>query len=45
MKPDILGDGSGWENLPPDLEPIVVEALGCGCRVLERLSGALRNAG
>lgn len=27
MKPDILGDGSDWEILSPDLDPIVVEAL------------------
>lgn len=27
MKPDILGDGSAWENLSPDFDPIVVEAL------------------
>ncbi|MFF2653094.1 hypothetical protein [Streptomyces sp. NPDC058045] len=27
MRPDILGDGSDWEHLSPDLDPIVVEAL------------------
>lgn len=27
MKPDILGDGSDWETLSPDLDPIVIEAL------------------
>lgn len=27
MKPDVLGDGSAWEDLTPDLDPIVAEAL------------------
>lgn len=27
LKPDILGDGSAWEDLCPDLDPVVVEAL------------------
>lgn len=27
MKPDILGDGSDWENHSPEPDPIVVEAL------------------
>jgi len=27
MKPDILGDGSDWESLSPNLDPIVEEAL------------------
>lgn len=26
-KPDILGDGSAWENICADLDPVVVEAL------------------
>lgn len=27
MKPDILGDGSDWENLTPEPDPVVIEAL------------------
>lgn len=27
MRPDILGDGSEWEHLSPDLDPVVVLAL------------------
>ncbi|MFZ2175706.1 MAG: hypothetical protein WAW17_17050 [Rhodococcus sp. (in: high G+C Gram-positive bacteria)] len=27
MKPDILGDGSSWESLGPELDPVVVKAL------------------
>jgi len=27
MKPDVLGDGSDWENLSPEPDPGVVEAL------------------
>ncbi|GAA5194644.1 hypothetical protein GCM10023346_22640 [Arthrobacter gyeryongensis] len=27
MKPDVLGDGSDWKTLSPDLEPIVIEPL------------------
>lgn len=27
MRPDILGDGSAWESLSPDLDPIAAEAL------------------
>jgi hypothetical protein len=27
MKPTILGSGSAWEMLAPDLDPVVVEAL------------------
>ncbi|WP_162256316.1 hypothetical protein [Arthrobacter sp. Soil736] len=27
MNPDVLGDGSDWKTLSPDLDPIVVEAL------------------
>ncbi|MFE0701899.1 hypothetical protein [Streptomyces sp. NPDC058872] len=27
MKPSILGDGSAWEELTPEIDPVVVEAL------------------
>lgn len=27
VRPTILGDGSGWEDLTPDLDPVVVEAM------------------
>lgn len=27
MRPDILGDGSEWEDLTPQLDPVVVEAM------------------
>lgn len=27
MRPDILGDGSEWEDLAPDLDPVVIEAM------------------
>ncbi|WHT22544.1 hypothetical protein N8J89_16220 [Crossiella sp. CA-258035] len=27
MRPTVLGDGSAWENLTPELDPVVLEAL------------------
>ncbi|GAB1813370.1 hypothetical protein [Mycobacterium sp. MUNTM1] len=27
MRPDILGDGSEWENVTPELDPVVIEAM------------------
>jgi hypothetical protein len=27
MRPDILGDGSDWEDLTPELDPVVIEAM------------------
>jgi hypothetical protein len=27
MRPTILGDGSAWADLTPDLDPVVIEAL------------------